>query len=357
MTYQLSSEKEQSPNNFPAEWQQQAAILLVWPHKDTDWTDSLETVEHVYVQIVKTIINYEKILIICRDTLHQSTVRKQLEINDNNSQIIFYIALYNDTWVRDYGPLSIIKNNVPALLNFQFNGWGNKFDSKLDNDLNSRLTQLGAWPEQSINDVPFILEGGSIESNGEGILLTTSACLLNQNRNAQFSQETIEKLLIDNLGIKKILWLNHGYIAGDDTDCHIDTLARFCDAETIAYMACENRQDEHFDSLKKMEQELQAFKTLDNKPFNLIPVYIPSPIYDQEENRLPASYVNFLITNGPVLLPVYNDSEADQHAITQLNKALPKKEIITIDCTALIQQHGSLHCITMQLLEGTLEHD
>jgi len=351
------SAKEPLPKKFPAEWQQQAAILLVWPHDDTDWSDSLESVEQIYVQIVKTIAHHEKVLIICRDTTHQSTIRNQLDINVNNNQIIFYIAPYNDTWVRDYGPISIIKNNIPSLLNFQFNGWGNKFDSKLDNKINSKLTKLGAWHKQSIYDIPFTLEGGSIDSNGEGTLLTTSACLLNQNRNAQFNQEAIEALLIDNLGAKKILWLNHGYMVGDDTDCHIDTLARFCDTETIVYMACKNRKDEHFDSLKQMEQELQAFKTLDNKPFNLIPIYIPSPIYDQKKNRLPASYVNFLITNGPVLLPVYNDNGADQHAISQLNKVMPQREIIPIDCTALIQQHGSLHCITMQLLEGTLSDD
>ncbi|MDR1610043.1 MAG: agmatine deiminase family protein, partial [Candidatus Symbiothrix sp.] len=197
-----------------------------------------------------------------------------------------------------------------------------------------------------------VLEGGSIESDGEGTLLTTSRCLLSKNRNEYKSKEEIAGYFQMIFGLKRILWLNKGYLAGDDTDSHIDTLARFCDSQTIAYVQCTDESDEHFKELSQMERELQKFKTPDGKPYRLIPLPMAEPVYEDDE-RLPATYANFLIINGAVLMPGYN-SPLDEIARLQLQQAFPDREIISIDCLPLIKQHGSLHCVTMQLPEGFL---
>lgn len=326
--------------------------MLAWPHADTDWSENLEAVERVYIQLTDTISPHQTVLVICKDPAHQSHVEQLLETATN---IRFYIAPFNDTWTRDYGPASIKNNGKPMLLNFRFNGWGEKFNFRLDNAINNALTANHAWQNDIIHDIPFVLEGGSIDSNGSGALLTTSACLLNNNRSPGCNKHDVEQLLTDTLGCTQFYWLHHGYLAGDDTDSHIDTLARFTDANTIVYMACDNKDDLHYEPLKNMKEELQAFRNRDGEPFRLIPINISAPVCDTDGNRLPASYVNFLFTNDPVLLPVYGDKQADEQAFRQLKLALPDRQIVRIDCAALILQHGNLHCITMQLLEGILQ--
>jgi len=339
---------------FPAEWHKQSAVMLAWPHADTDWSDQLTSAEQIYIQLVCAISPYQSLLILCKDSQHQTHISQQLKKHAVNSNVIFHIAPFNDTWTRDYGPVSITRDGKPGLLNFQFNGWGNKFEFKLDNKINTKLTTDGVWQPAFFNDIPFVLEGGSIDSNGTGAILTTSACLLNKNRSDNRNKQVLKQLLKDTLGVNQIYWLDHGYLSGDDTDSHIDTLARFTDEKSIAYMSCDDEGDEHYEALKQMEAELRQFRNKIGEPFRLFPINIPSPIHDENGNRLPASYVNFLFTNGPVLLPVYGDKTADTRAYAQLKLALPDKQIVMIDCKALILQHGSLHCITMQILEGIL---
>jgi len=198
----------------------------------------------------------------------------------------------------------------------------------------------------------FILEGGSIESDGKGTILTTSECLLSERRNTQFSKTQIEDYLKPTLGAHRILWLNHGYLSGDDTDSHIDTLARFCNENTIAYVKCTDPEDEHFEVLSKMELELKTFTTNEGAPYNLLALPMADPIFFENE-RLPATYANFLIINGAVLLPYYG-SKKDQEAQQILQSAFPDREVIGINCTSLTKQHGSLHCVTMQYPEGVL---
>lgn len=333
---------------FPAEWYPQSGIQITWPHSETDWVDILDEVTSCYISFSKEILKREKLLIVCAnedDVLNHFT-------SDEKKNIITIQVSSNDTWARDHGPISVFKNGIPAIIDFGFNGWGLKFAANLDNQITKKLYSQEVYNSnvKYINRIDFILEGGAIESDGEGTLLTTSQCLLAPNRNQPMIQNEIEEYLINTLGVERILWLNHGYLAGDDTDSHIDTLARFCSRDTIAYVSCDDKDDEHYDELKKMEDELKSFTTINNEPYNLIPL----PMADMVINdgyRLPATYANFLIINGAVLMPTYS-SPKDEIAKQQLQKAFPNHEIIGIDCQSLIKQHGSLHCVTMQLPEG-----
>ena len=256
----------------------------------------------------------------------------------------------NDTWARDHGGITVLEDGKPVVYDFTFNGWGLKFAANYDNLITRKLYTAGIFGDSGHkNCFDFVLEGGSIESDGEGSVLTTAECLLSDNRN-NLSEEDIEAKLIEYFGLKQVLWLNHGYLAGDDTDSHVDTLARLCDRSTIAYLKCDDIEDEHFDELKKMKKELRKFKTPEGRYYRLIPLPMADEVYFNNE-RLPATYANFLIINGAVLMPTYN-SPKDELAMQQLQKAFPDREIVGINCMALIKQHGSLHCVTMQYAKG-----
>jgi agmatine deiminase len=255
----------------------------------------------------------------------------------------------NDTWTRDYGYISIIEDGEVKLLDFKFDGWGGKFEASLDNEVNRTLHKKGYLGTTPLESIDFVLEGGSIESNGDGVLLTTTRCLCNPNRNGGLSKVEIEDRLKKYLGVKKILWLDYGYLAGDDTDSHIDTLARFVSKDTIVYVQCLDKNDEHYNELKEMEKQLKTFSDINNKPFKLIPLPMPTAKFDKQNNRLPATYANFLITNHALIYPTYSLPE-DKTAHSIFKKLFPNKEIIPIECSRLIEQGGSLHCSTMQIL-------
>ncbi|HFC03764.1 MAG TPA: agmatine deiminase family protein, partial [Nitratifractor salsuginis] len=263
--------------------------------------------------------------------------------------LVFIEADYNDTWTRDYGPLSAEEDRNPLLLDFIFNGWGGKYEASLDNAVNRTLHQKGYFGTTPMRSIDYVLEGGSVESDGAGTILTTSRCLLNPNRNGETSKEDVEKILSDTLGAKRVLWLDHGYLAGDDTDGHIDTLARFCDPETLAYVRCEDPEDEHYEELKRMEEQLQSFRTAEGAPYRLVPLPMPPAIRDEEGRRLPATYANFLITNKALLYPTYDSRSTDRLAGEIFKELFPGREIIPIPCSRLITQGGSLHCSTMQI--------
>ncbi len=335
---------------LPAEWAQQSGVMLTWPHELTDWAPMLEEVEGCFVAIAKAISEREKLLIVCKDK--RSIIGK---LNSCRRENIIYAELpSNDTWARDHGAITVLNDGNTTIYDFTFNGWGMKFAANFDNQINFQLHQNRFFRNGVIysNQHQLVLEGGSIESDGEGTLLTTNECLLSINRNQHLTQAGIEQILTDLFGLKQILWLSSGYLAGDDTDSHIDTLARFCNSKTIAYVKCDDEEDEHYEALKMMEQKLSSFHTLDLQPYQLIPLPMADPVFD-EGIRLPATYANFLIINGAVLVPFYNSSK-DKIAKTQLKKAFPDREIIGIDCSPLIKQHGSLHCVTMQFPKGVL---
>jgi len=332
---------------MPAEWEQQRCVLLSFPHEETDWYNpndeaSLNAALSPFIRITQAIAYEQAVYIICKD-------KKKISSMFCSTQNMTFIEIpTNDTWIRDYGYISIKEEGETKLLDFTFDGWGGKFEASLDNTVNTILHQKGYMGTTTLESIDFVLEGGSIESDGEGTILTTSQCLCNPNRNGGLNKEEVEKKLQEHLGAKRVLWLNHGYLAGDDTDSHIDTLARFANRDTIIYVKSDNKEDEHYDALQKMEAELQKLKTNEAKPYKLVPLPMTEAIYDKQGNRLPATYANFLITNHALIYPVYDDKN-DKKAGEIFKELFPDKEIIPVNSLKLIEEGGSLHCSTMQV--------
>ena len=347
----ITLQVEMRSPHLPAEWHPQSGIQLTWPHAGTDWSHMLREVQECFINIAREITKREIVFIV---TPEPEDVRKQLAGNVNMENVRFLECETNDTWARDHGAITMIDGGTPSLLDFTFNGWGLKFASDLDNRITRHAVDAKALNGQYVNRLGFVLEGGSIESDGMGTLLTTSECLLSPNRNGQLNKVEIEEYLKSTFHLQKVLWLDHGYLAGDDTDSHIDTLARFCSTNTIAYVKCEDTEDEHYEALHAMEEQLKTFQTLAGEPYRLLAL----PMADKIEvdcERLPATYANFLIMNDAVLYPTYNQPENDLKAGVVLQEAFPDHQIVGIDCRALIKQHGSLHCVTMQSPLGVIK--
>jgi agmatine/peptidylarginine deiminase len=339
---------------FLPETAPQAGVLLTWPHHKTDWKHDLDTVESVYLALACAIAAREALLVICLDEPHRQRVREQLgRAGIAEATISLFIAPTNDTWIRDYGPLSVADGKERLLLDFVFDGWGGKYPADLDNAVTMNLKQAGAFAGTPCYSSPLVLEGGSIDTDGEGTLLTTTRCLLGHGRNPGYDRQRFAVLFSELMGIERILWLEHGELEGDDTDAHIDMLARFCSPDTIACMHCEDPADSHFEALRAMEQQLAGFRNCRGQPYRLVSLPLPGAIFDDSGRRLPASYTNFLIINGAVLVPVYDDP-VDALALERLGQCFPQRDIIPINCLPLIRQSGSLHCITMQLPAGVL---
>lgn len=338
-------------NCLPAEWAQQSGIQLTWPHAGTDWAHMLTEVQACFVTIAREIAKRELLLIV---TPEPEEVRKQISGSVHMQNVRFMECETNDTWARDHGAITLLTEDGPSLLDFTFNGWGLKFASDKDNLITRRAVDAGFMQGHYVNRLGFVLEGGSIECDGLGTLLTTSECLLSPNRNGQMNRNEIDEYLRSVFHLQQVLWLDHGYLAGDDTDSHVDTLARFCSPNTIAYVQCTDEQDEHYAALRRMEEQLKTFCTLTGKPYRLLALPMANKI-EVEGERLPATYANFLIMNDAVLYPTYRQPENDARAKKVLQEAFPRHEIIGIDCCALIKQHGSLHCVTMQYPVGVLK--
>ena len=321
------------------EFEEQSFTQIIFPHKNTDWDYCLEDAQQNFIAIINAIIKYQKCLVVCNDMQEVKSYFKE----DKNLFFVEYET--NDTWARDCSVLCVENNGEVELANFTFNAWGGKFEATKDNAMSEALQKHYSKP---LINYDFILEGGGVESNGEGVILTTSACLLNKNRNASMDSIQVTQKLGETLGAEKVLYLEHGYLAGDDTDSHIDTLARFVDKETIMYVECRDENDEHFEELQAMEQEL--IKMAKENNFKLIALPFPEAKYDGEE-RLPATYANFLFVNGAVLVPTYSVKE-DEKALEIFRQTFPDKNIVPIECSTLIRQHGSLHCVTMNFAAG-----
>ncbi len=338
-----------------AEWSEQGAIMLTWPHKNTDWANLLERVELLYIQLSTIITRYQSLILVVHDKCLKVKVRNLLlQANLNLNNVYFVICPSNDSWSRDHGPITLTDSHGEhVLLNFTFNGWGNKYPSNLDDQITHHVYQQAIDKKVQYQSVDFVLEGGAIETDGQGTLLTTRQCLLNTNRNPQLTQCQIENTLKRHLGINKILWLTHGQLDGDDTDSHIDTLVRFAPDNKLLYVSCDDKKDSQYAELKLMEQELTAFTTDSGDPIELIPLPSPDAKFNAAGDRLPATYANFLIINHAVLVPIYQD-EQDEVALAKVQIGFPEHKIIPIDCSVLIEQFGSLHCISMQLPKGTL---
>jgi agmatine deiminase len=336
---------------LPAEWEPQDGVLLAWPHGATDWAPVLPLVVPVFVRIATEISRFEQVLIVADDPCEVEDLLRFA--GAEMERIRLFNLPSDDTWSRDFGPITVLENGRPVLLDYVFNGWGGKFAAGQDNLITSRLRETGLFGATSLRRHDLVLEGGSIESDGAGTLLTTAQCLLNPNRNPGLDRGQIEELLSRQLGARHFLWLHHGYLAGDDTDSHIDTLARLAPNDTILHVACDDPQDAHYEDLARMADELRAFRTPDGRPYCLLPLPWPEAKFDDRGERLPATYANFLVIDGAVLVPTYSDAR-DALALQVIGTAFPDRAIIGIDCSALILQHGSLHCVTMQLPRGVL---
>ena len=321
---------------FPAEWEPQWGVQLTWPHAATDWAPILEEITETYKEIAREISAREALLIVAPESA-RPTISYPLSAIPSN-----------DTWARDHGFITLVDDQGHAqLLDFCFNGWGEKFAADLDNAINRRLYEEEKLQGEYIDCLDFVLEGGSIESDGKGTVFTTTGCLLAPHRNQPLTQAQIEQRLKQELHAERILWIDHGNLTGDDTDGHIDTLVRICPNDTLLYVGCDDPDDEQYTELKLMEEQLKTFRTLDGKPYRLLKLPMPRPIYD-DGDRLPATYANFLVINNAVLCPTYAQPDLDAEALRLIKEAFPDREIVGIDCRSIIKQHGSLHCCTMQ---------
>ena len=321
---------------FPAEWEPQWGVQLTWPHAATDWAPILEEITETYKEIAREISAREALLIVAPESA-RPTISYPLSAIPSN-----------DTWARDHGFITLVDDQGHArLLDFCFNGWGEKFAADLDNAINRRLYEEEKLQGEYIDCLDFVLEGGSIESDGKGTVFTTTGCLLAPHRNQPLTQAQIEQRLKQELHAERILWIDHGNLTGDDTDGHIDTLVRICPNDTLLYVGCDDPDDEQYTELKLMEEQLKTFRTLEDKPYRLLKLPMPRPIYD-DGDRLPATYANFLVINNAVLCPTYAQPDLDAEALRLIKEAFPDREIVGIDCRSIIKQHGSLHCCTMQ---------
>ena len=319
----IETKNETKKWRLPAEWESQSMVQLTWPHAKTDWAPMLEEITKTYNEMASAISSREELLI----------------VGEPN----------NDTWARDHGFITLVDDEGHArLLDYCFNGWGEKFEADLDNTINRRIYDEGKVKGEYVDCLDFVLEGGSIESDGEGTIFTTSCCLLAPHRNQPMTKAEIEARLKHDLCAERVLWIDYGHLTGDDTDGHIDTLVRIAPNYTLLYIGCDDETDEQYDDLKKMEQQLKTFRTLKGEPYKLVKLPSPRAIYDEDGERLPATYANFLIMNGAVLVPIYNQPDLDAEAMRLIGEVFPDREIVGIDCRSVIKQHGSLHCCTMQ---------
>ena len=357
--------------SLPAEWSPQCGIMLTWPHGGTDWKPYLRQITDTYLELSEIISRYEQLLIatpIVESTRRMLASRLSKEQMD---RVYLYDIDSNDTWARDHGPITLVSKNshngliVPIhLLDFRFNGWGEKFAWQKDNAINLQLYYQGAFQAALENHTGFVLEGGSIESDGKGTIFTTSQCLLAPHRNQPLDHDSIDHLLQTFFQLKRVVWLDHGNLIGDDTDGHIDTIVRVAPHDTLLYVGCDNPEDEQYEDFQALEKQLKGLFTWEGYPYRLLKLPMPDPIYDEgdclttnpesEGDRLPATYANFLILNKAVIYPTYNQPEKDEEARKQIQLAFPDREIIGVDSQTIIRQHGSIHCITMQLPEGAL---
>ena len=361
---------------LPAEWEPQDFVLLTWPNETTDWAPYLEEIRQTVAEMVRAIARHEDVMLL---SMFKTDVPDELREMPN-----VYVAELpnNDTWARDFGPV-VLKRTQPAdssaegetvadgeepmkdylWLDFRFNGWGEKFQAAWDNMIPLKLWALYGFLEETDYEdhQDFVLEGGSIETDGRGTLFTTSQCLLAPHRNQPLTKEQIEEQLKRRLRVSRVVWLDYGNLVGDDTDGHIDTIVRCAPDDTLVYVGCDDMADEQYADFHALEEQLKALCTADGKPYRLLRLPMPDAIYEptpdpslkgrekERGERLPATYANFLVINGAVLVPTYDQPEKDAEALRVVQQAFPDREMVPIDASTIIRQHGSVHCLTMQV--------
>lgn len=346
---------------LPAEWATQSGIQLTWPHENTDWAPYLDAITDTFIQLAREIARQEKLIIAARNPEEVERILRQHIPEGHIKNIRIFECYNNDTWARDHAPLTLMPADAkthnagePMLLDFKFNGWGEKFEWQHDNCITRSLFEQQAFNGNIKSYKQFVLEGGSIESDGKGTIMTTSFCLLAPNRNQPMNQNDIEHSLINYFNARRVVWLHHGKLVGDDTDGHIDTIVRLCPNDTIVYQGCDDKEDEQFTDFKLLEDELRKLSTLNGESYKLLKLPMPDAIFDGGQ-RLPATYANFVILNRSVIVPAYRQKNKDTEAARIIKQAFPDKEVVCIDATTVVRQHGSLHCLTMQYPCGVIK--
>ena len=342
---------------FPAEWHRQSGVQLTWPHAATDWQYCLDDITETFLQLAKAIAHREHLLVVCPDVRAVRVLLSQRLTADEMHRVLFCHCLTNDTWARDHGALTLLECTDEGerlrLLDFKFNGWGGKFPSSLDDAITREIAAQGLFHPSVSDHSDFVLEGGSVETDGRGTLFTTSSCLLAPHRNQPLTRDEIEERLKTALHADRMVWIDHGRLTGDDTDGHIDTIVRCAPGDTLLYVGCDDPADEQYADLQALERQLQDLRTPDGEPYRLLRLPMPRPLFE-EGQRLPATYANFLVINGGVIVPTYRQPDLDGQAARIIASAYPDREVIGIDATTAIRQHGSLHCLTMQYPDGVL---
>jgi len=350
----MNRDEQTSRWRLPAEWEPQSGVQLTWPHAGTDWAPMLADITATYRKMALEIVRREQLLVVAQKGTERSDIPDIPGFPSFPWSKPTIVSIpTDDTWARDHGFITLVDDQGGIkLLDFYFNGWGEKFPASYDNAINRQL--LGVLRGDYESHLDFVLEGGAIESDGRGTIFTTSCCLLAPHRNQPLNRKEIEERLKAYLCAKRIVWIDHGSLTGDDTDGHIDTLVRICPDDTLLYVGCDDPKDEQYEGLRLMEQQLQTLRTLDGHPYRLCKLPMPRPIFDEGE-RLPATYANFLVVNGAVLCPTYAQPNLDAEALRIIGQAFPGREIVGIDCRSVIRQHGSLHCCTMQFPQGAMK--
>lgn len=335
-----------------AEWEPQRALMLVWPHAHTDWAARLPSVEHAYLELVAAVSQFEELVLVCRDAEHQAEVEARcLGAGIPPARVRWALAPSDDTWARDFGPLSVRTAHGLELVDFRFDGWGGKFPAAQDDRITTTVAAQGAFGGLPVRRVPVVLEGGAIDTDGRGTLLVSEHCLLDPFRNPGITRTAMERLLATHLGATRIHWLRAGWIEGDDTDGHVDNLVRFAGPNILVHASCTDPRDPHFESLGALSRELERLRAADDVPYRRVPLPLPAAVRDEGGRRLPASYVNFLVINGAVLVPQFDDP-ADAHARRTLGTLFPGRRVMPIDARIFVTQNGGLHCLAMPIALG-----
>lgn len=333
--------------HFPAEFAPHTATWLSWPHKEESWPGKIERIFPVYAQFVKFVAEGEHVNInVANEEMKQKATAYLEQANADLKNIYFHMHPTNDAWCRDHGPAFLInpKEKKKMVVKWNYNAWGGKYPPyDLDNEIPVSIAKATNLP---IAKPGIVMEGGSVEFNGKGTLLTTTSCLLNPNRNPHLNRQQIEKYLIDYYGVENILWLGDG-IVGDDTDGHIDDLTRFVDEQTVVTVVESDKADRNYQALKENLAALEKMKLENGKPLRIVALPMPAAVI-YEGQRLPASYANFYISNKYVIVPTFRDLQNDDKAMSTLQQCFPTRKVIGLDSTDIIWGLGSFHCLSQQ---------
>jgi agmatine deiminase len=331
---------------MPGEWHPHAATWMAWPHDDEQWLGMLEPVRREFTALAEAIAMREPVQLLVADAESDADARRRL----HRGTIAFHHVSHQDLWLRDSGPTAVTRDGEVALVDWEFNGWGNKYPADLDNQIPTHVARI-------LGDVPLykpdvVMEGGSIEVDGGGTVLTTRQCLLSPHRNPGLGEAQLEQHLREAIGVTQVLWLDEG-LEGDHTDGHIDTITRFADRHTIVTATCEDRHDPNHAVLAANLERLRSARDVDGRPYHVVELPTPRDGAHFEGDRLPLTYANFYIVNGAVLLPVYGD-EHDSRAAEILRPLFPDRDIVPLMARALITGGGAFHCVTQQQPAGRL---